>query len=136
MVRAKTALARSRTFDLEVAKRIRSRRIHLKMSQNELARKLGIRFQQLWKYENGSNRVGAGRLPQIAKALGVPLAFFFEGSDRISDANSVLRLDTPFKVRLACAFSRIEDEKIQRRLVLLIEMLADRMPLNSARSRQ
>lgn len=65
--------------DIHVGARIRLRRGMSGISQQSLAEKLGITFQQVQKYENGSNRVGASRLWAISKALSVPVVFFFEG---------------------------------------------------------
>ena len=64
--------------DVHVGNRIRLRRISETMSQKELGRKLGVTFQQIQKYEKGINRIGAGRLFRIARALKVPVAYFFE----------------------------------------------------------
>ncbi|MCE6950665.1 helix-turn-helix domain-containing protein [Cereibacter sphaeroides] len=72
--------------DLEVGRRIRHRRWMLGMSQQQLARQLGIGFQQVQKYETGANRVSASRLWDIAKALDVPIAFFF-GQERATPAS-------------------------------------------------
>jgi transcriptional regulator with XRE-family HTH domain len=66
-------------IDLHIGRRIRSRRRLLSLSQAELARACGIRFQQIQKYECAANRVSASRLWQLADALGVPLSYFFEG---------------------------------------------------------
>src|SRR6202521_1966027 len=67
--------------DREVGQLIRAQRLVCRMSQTELANALGVTFQQVQKYEKGVNRVGAGRLARIADTLGVPISFFFEGSD-------------------------------------------------------
>ncbi|RBI87697.1 transcriptional regulator [Rhodosalinus halophilus] len=66
-------------IDVEVGSRIRQRRIALGMSQTELGRLAGVKFQQIQKYETGANRVSASRLWAIASALGVPVMHFFEG---------------------------------------------------------
>jgi transcriptional regulator with XRE-family HTH domain len=66
------------TIDLHVASRVRERRIVLGISQRKLASALGLTFQQLYKYERGGNRISAGRLYELGKVLGVPIAFFFE----------------------------------------------------------
>jgi len=66
-------------IDKTVGDRIRSRRINLGLSQIDLAEKIGVRFQQVQKYEKGTNRVAASRLWQIAEALNVGVAYFFEG---------------------------------------------------------
>ncbi len=66
-------------IDVYVGKRIRHRRWLLAMTQQQLAAQVGIKFQQIQKYETGANRVSASRLWQIADSLGVPVAFFFDG---------------------------------------------------------
>ena len=63
------------TIDLHVASRVRERRIVLGISQRKLASALGLTFQQLYKYERGENRISAGRLYELGKVLGVPIAF-------------------------------------------------------------
>ena len=65
--------------DAHVGKRIRHRRWMVGMTQQQLADKVGIKFQQIQKYETGMNRVSASRLWDIAETLGVQIAFFFEG---------------------------------------------------------
>ncbi|WP_107975287.1 helix-turn-helix domain-containing protein [Allosediminivita pacifica] len=67
--------------DVHVGKRIRHRRWLVGMTQQQLAEKVGIKFQQIQKYETGANRVSASRLWDIADALDVPVSFFFEGLD-------------------------------------------------------
>jgi transcriptional regulator with XRE-family HTH domain len=65
--------------DVHVGKRVRHRRWMVGMTQQQLAERVGIKFQQIQKYETGMNRVSASRLWEIASALGVPVSFFFEG---------------------------------------------------------
>ena len=65
--------------DVHVGKRIRHRRWMIGMTQQQLAEKVGIKFQQIQKYETGMNRVSASRLWDIARAVDVPVSFFFEG---------------------------------------------------------
>ncbi len=72
--------------DVHVGKRIRHRRWMVGMTQQQLAGKVGIKFQQIQKYETGMNRVSASRLWDIAEALEVPVSFFFEGIDESADA--------------------------------------------------
>ncbi|ANB35730.1 helix-turn-helix transcriptional regulator [Rhodovulum sulfidophilum] len=67
--------------DVHVGKRIRHRRWMVGMTQQQLAERVGIKFQQIQKYETGMNRVSASRLWDIADALEVPVSFFFEGLD-------------------------------------------------------
>lgn len=69
----------SHPVDVHVGKRVRHRRWMVGMTQQQLAEKVGIKFQQIQKYETGMNRVSASRLWDIADALGVPVSFFFEG---------------------------------------------------------
>ena len=72
----------SMKVDTHVGSRVRERRVALGMSQEKLADALGISFQQIQKYEVGTNRVAAGRLWDIAKALEVDVGYFFEGIER------------------------------------------------------
>jgi transcriptional regulator with XRE-family HTH domain len=66
-------------IDVHVGRRLRERRAVLGLSQERLGDLLGITFQQIQKYERGSNRIGSSRLFQLGKVMGVPVAFFFEG---------------------------------------------------------
>ena len=68
--------------DAEVGRRVRSRRLECRLSQTELAERIGVTFQQVQKYEKGVNRIGAGRLQRISEALEVPISFFFGGAGR------------------------------------------------------
>ncbi len=65
--------------DLHIGQRVRHRRWLLGMTQQQLALAVGIRFQQIQKYESGANRISASRLWDLAKALDMPVSFFFEG---------------------------------------------------------
>src|ERR1700687_538572 len=67
--------------DSDIGQRIRARRLELGLSQTELADQIGVTFQQVQKYEKGANRVGGGRLGQIAEALSVPPSYFFASED-------------------------------------------------------
>ena len=81
--------------DVHVGKRIRHRRWLVGMTQQQLAERVGIKFQQIQKYETGANRVSASRLWDIADALDVPVTFFFEGLDGDKDevASSAIPAD-------------------------------------------
>ncbi|MEO0823541.1 MAG: helix-turn-helix transcriptional regulator [Pseudomonadota bacterium] len=72
--------------DVHVGQRVRQRRWMVGMTQQQLAERVGIKFQQIQKYETGTNRVSASRLWDIASALEVPVAFFFEGLDEAMEA--------------------------------------------------
>ena len=76
---AKKATRRIRSFDQHIALRLRDKRKELGLSQTELADAVGVTFQQVQKYENGKNRISAGRLWQIAKFFKVPIDCFFQG---------------------------------------------------------
>lgn len=125
-------------IDKHVGSRVRMRRMMIGMSQEKLGEKLGITFQQIQKYEKGTNRVGASRLQQIATVLAVPPAFFFEGapipvsgggggfSESSSPAYVSDFLATSDGLALTKAFMRIKDAKVRRRIVDLVEaMVAD-----------
>lgn len=74
--------------DVHVGKRIRHRRWLVGMTQQQLAEQVGIKFQQIQKYETGANRVSASRLWDISEALDVPVSFFFEGLDAEAKASA------------------------------------------------
>src|SRR5580704_3597096 len=98
--------------DVELGKRIRLRRVEIDITQAELAKRIGVTFQQVQKYEKGSNRVGAARLQRVATALDVPVTFFFDDADAGKRANeskreveSLLFLDSSFSLRLLRAYA-------------------------------
>jgi transcriptional regulator with XRE-family HTH domain len=107
--------------DIEMGRRIRLRRREIGISQTELAGKLGLSFQ---KYEKGINRVGASRLQQIAEMLGVDVPFFYDGDGKQPDVDSLLVVNSVFSLRLLRAYTAIKDKTVQRRLVILVEMIA------------
>ena len=119
--------------DVEVGQRIRIQRLQSGLTQTSLADQLGVTFQQLQKYEKGVNRVGAGRLTRIAKVLGVPIGTLFgahddgealEHSDR-GTVNSPLRLLTvPGALRLLRAYGQVNEGKVRRSIVELVEKIA------------
>src|SRR6202041_1351329 len=96
--------------DIELGKRIRLRRVEQKISQAELGDKLGVSFQQVQKYEECANRVGAPRLQSIATALAVPVTFFYDGDGKAREVESLLFLDSAFSLRLLRAYSKIKDQ--------------------------
>jgi transcriptional regulator with XRE-family HTH domain len=121
--------------DIHVGSRIRLRRNMLSMSQEKLGENLGITFQQIQKYEKGTNRVGASRLQAIASILGVPVAFFFEdvpGQDGVASrgfgeesANVVVEFCTSSEgLQLNRAFVKISDVKVRRKVIELVKTLA------------
>ena len=114
--------------DIEVGRRIRTRRLSKGISQTALGQPLGVTFQQVQKYEKGVNRVGAGRLQQIAEILDVPVSFFYGGTDGDSrDTKTVMGfIDTAHAVRLMRAYSRLPSRKVQHAVVDLVERMAER----------
>jgi transcriptional regulator with XRE-family HTH domain len=113
--------------DALVGKRLRTQRLVRKMTQTQLADRIGITFQQIQKYENGTNRIGAGRLQAIAEALSVPPSFFFGTSTRASqeavDATFKF-LNTRRSLKLVSDFSSIKDSRVQTAIVGLVEMIS------------
>lgn len=85
----------SHPVDVHVGKRIRHRRWMSGTTQQQLAERVGIKFQQIQKYETGMNRVSASRLWDIAAVLDVPVSFFFEGMDNQAQANDGSGADMP-----------------------------------------
>jgi len=110
--------------DIEIGRRIRLRRRETGISQTELAGHLGLSFQQMQKYEKGINRIGAARLQQIAKMLCVDIPFFYDGDGKEPDVDSLLVVNRVFSLRLLRAYTAIKDKVVQRRLVILVEMIA------------
>jgi transcriptional regulator with XRE-family HTH domain len=125
----------SNIVDGYVGARLRMRRVMLGMSQGKLGQLLGVTFQQIQKYEKGSNRISASRLRQAAQVLEVPVEFFYEGAPTQPSTYSVLAESgaQPFDVaflattegfQLNRAFLRIRDPKVRRRIVDLVVSLA------------
>lgn len=122
-------------IDKHVGSRVRMRRVLIGMSQEKLGESLGLTFQQVQKYEKGTNRIGASRLQQISTILAVPVSFFFDGapgsdplkpglSDGASSAFVVDFLSTTEGLQLNKAFVRIKDPKVRRRVVDLVAALS------------
>jgi transcriptional regulator with XRE-family HTH domain len=113
-------------LDSVVGAKIRIFRTNRGLSQTALAKAIGVTFQQVQKYESGTNRVGAGRLSRIAVVLGVSIGQLFESSDDAADPTSPFRLlAEPGALRLLKAFSRTSDPRVRRGITLLLESLAD-----------
>ena len=79
--------------DKHVGGRVRMGRLKLEMSQSKLGEAVGLTFQQIQKYEKGTNRVGASRLQQFSNILGVPGSFFFEGGSNASSQRKAKAID-------------------------------------------
>ena len=122
--------------DRHVGSRVRMRRIMLGMSQEKLGEGLGLTFQQIQKYEKGTNRIGASRIQQISEILQVPVSFLFEGSPGISAAEHFSTAPSPTYIAdflataeglaLVRAFTRIPEIKLRRAIVDMVELIGDR----------
>lgn len=124
--------------DQHVGSRIRMRRMMLSMSQEKLGDGVDLTFQQIQKYEKGTNRVGASRLQQFATILQVPVSFFFDGAPvdgqrakqvvvddvHLSPETVSNFLATSDGLSLTKAFMAIESGKTRRRIVDLVEQIA------------
>jgi transcriptional regulator with XRE-family HTH domain len=110
--------------DIEMGRRIRLRRRETGISQIELAGHLGLSFQQMQKYEKGTNRISAAQLQQIAEMLGVDIPFFYDGDGKEPDGDSLLLVNSVFSLRLLRAYTAIKDKAARRKLVILVEMIA------------
>jgi transcriptional regulator with XRE-family HTH domain len=105
------------------------------MSQERLGELLGLTFQQVQKYEKGINRIGAGRLFEVANILGVPISFFYEDVGANASASGFAESEEPPPVmeflssgeglQLSLAFMRIKDVKVRRRILELVRSLAE-----------
>ena len=124
-------------IDKYVGARVRMRRMTLSMSQGKLGGELGLTFQQVQKYEKGTNRIGASRLQQISHILQVPVSFFFEGAptpelpqNQITGAPALSYvsdfLATSDGLALTKAFTRIKNSRLRRLFVDLVEAIAER----------
>ncbi len=121
--------------DIHVGSRIRLQRRLKGMSQTALAEGLGITFQQVQKYEKGTNRVGSSRLQATANILGVPVSFFFEdgqgvsadaeGSDTKAGEEITQFLSSTEGLALNRAFTKVQDANVRRKIVNLVKMLAN-----------
>ena len=122
-------------IDKYVGSRVRMRRLMLNMSQGKLGDALGLTFQQVQKYEKGTNRIGASRLHKISDILQVPVSFFFDGAPAtprnssgkalaVSPAYISDFLASADGISLTKAFVSIGDRKLRRRIVELVEQIA------------
>ncbi|MGY5779777.1 helix-turn-helix domain-containing protein [Rhizobium sp. LEGMi135b] len=123
-------------IDAYVGSRVRTRRLMLGMSQERLAEQIGVTFQQVQKYEKGTNRIGASRLQAIAGVLAVPVAFFFQqdnsqplNTDGLGAINGLEDLSdfltSKEGLSLNKAFMKINDPSVRQSVLTLIKSLAN-----------
>lgn len=123
-------------IDVHVGSRVRLRRMLVGMSQEKLGEQLGLTFQQVQKYEKGTNRIGASRLYQIARILSVPVQFFYDdmaeaaarpqaGFAEPDGAENVMDFVSSSEgLSLNRSYTRIKDAAVRRRVLDLIRTLA------------
>lgn len=118
-------------IDIHVGQRVRARRKMLGLSQTQLGKELGVTFQQVQKYERGTNRIGSSRLFRMSTTLDVPVAYFFEGAETklpgyndemgALDGDAFERQETK---ELVEAYYRIADPRIRKKVLGLARLLA------------
>jgi transcriptional regulator with XRE-family HTH domain len=133
---------RANPIDVYVGTRVRLRRMLLGMSQEKLGERLGLTFQQVQKYEKGVNRIGASRLYELGKVLGVSVSYFYEEAPEQHSAMAAAHAEAGFAelpaenyasdflssregLELNKAFARITDPKVRRTIVELVRSLAN-----------
>jgi len=122
---------RPNSTDIVLGESIRAHRLIAGMSQGDLAGKLGVSFQQVQKYENGTNRVGAGRLPQIAEIFDVPIGALFDANAITSRGETTAPaklLPDRSTLKLLTAFDGIAHRKIRHSLIDLVDTIAKATP--------
>jgi len=121
-------------IDVQVGNRVRIRRMLIGMSQERLGDLLGLTFQQVQKYEKGVNRIGAGRLFEMARILNVPVDFFYEGVNANTgqpgtaegESAPVMEFVSSGEgLQLSLAFMKIKDAKVRKRVLDLVKSLAE-----------
>ncbi len=121
-------------IDRIIGQRLRLRRRELKLTQDKLAQLLNLTFQQVQKYEKGVNRIAAGRLYDIAKGLGVPITYFYDGvEDMLENNRQALAEENPDAaapvmtgemLELVAAFQAIRDDGLRKSLLAAIKAAA------------
>ncbi|MDH3335661.1 MAG: helix-turn-helix domain-containing protein [Rhodospirillaceae bacterium] len=126
--------------DQHVGKRLKTRRVGLRISQSDIGKKLGVTFQQIQKYENGSNRVGASNLFRLADALEVPVSYFFEDlpkgqaagfaedrQDKFSNKDKDVfdPMNEPESIKLVHNYFRIDSPEVRQQVFRLVKSIAD-----------
>lgn len=121
--------------DVAVGRNIKTWRMSKELSQAQLAKRLGITFQQVQKYEVGANRIPTGRLVRVAAILGVPISALFEGTGAGARASQELLMLVADRraFRLARAFAAITHNRQREDLVNLVEQIASKVPQQTRR---
>jgi transcriptional regulator with XRE-family HTH domain len=129
---------RPNSTDIELGESIRAHRLIAGMSQSDLAGRLGVSFQQVQKYESGTNRVGAGRLPQIAEIFDIPIGALFDAHAKTSTGKRpgttpVKLLPDRGTLKLLNAFGGIAHRQIRHSLIDLVDTIAKAKPKKARR---
>ena len=130
---------RPHPVDVYVGSRLRLRRILLGMSQQKLSDALGVTFQQLQKYENGSNRISASRLYQLSRLLGVPISFFFsdysegaspqpQAEQQVAEEMTHPEMSRRETLVLVRSYYKIKDPSVRQQLLDLLRSLGGPQP--------
>jgi transcriptional regulator with XRE-family HTH domain len=125
-----TTKRRPNSADVQIGASIRAHRLIAGMSQSDLAKQLGVSFQQVQKYEKGANRVGAGRLPQIAEIFDIPISALFKGYADTSpgkgtgNAAPAKLITDPTVLKLLTSYADITNRAIRRCLAELVDEIA------------
>jgi transcriptional regulator with XRE-family HTH domain len=121
-------------IDGQVGNRVRLRRMLIGMSQERLGELLGLTFQQVQKYEKGVNRIGAGRLFEVSRILGVPIDYFYEGvsgsaghgfSENEASPPVMEFVSSGEGLQLSLAFMKIKEPKLRKRVLDLVKQMAE-----------
>ena len=136
MPRAKRDPKRPSPIDVAVGRNVRIWRMARALSQAQLAKRLGVTFQQVQKYEVGANRIGTGRLVKVAAVLGIPIQVLFEGADTDPSRSLLALIASERAFRLARAFAAIDNSTLRLTLVYLVEKIAEGVPQPPRRQRK
>lgn len=121
-------------IDAQVGNRVRLRRMLIGMSQERLGELLGLTFQQVQKYEKGVNRIGAGRLFEVSRILGVGIDYFYEGvNSQLAGGFTDIQSSPPVMefvssgegLQLSLAFMKIKDPKLRKRVLDLVKQMSE-----------
>ena len=126
---AKQSRAQANAVDTHVGQRIRDKRNERGLSQTEVANALGVTFQQVQKYERGTNRVGASRLFDLSRILSVPVQYFFEGLNNQltpieKEDDHVTRLMKPDTIELVEAYFKVRNPQVRRQILSTIRSIS------------
>jgi transcriptional regulator with XRE-family HTH domain len=138
-------------MDIHVGSRVRLRRMVIGMSQEKLGEKMSLTFQQIQKYEKGTNRIGASRLFQLSQILDVPVQFFFEDAQALLASRGITPnagfaeskteafllgfLNSRDGLELNRAFVKMTDPKVRKRVVELVRALSDDVAIEATNLR-